>query len=174
MKKAPYLFLCSLFVCPFIRPCTYVHPSVHPSLHPKWSLQAVKLYSQFHFTRDEELSNFITCPRTNKWLESTCPTKIYLPKIDIFFLFLAENICCGYSLEVPHWGTSNEYPQCMFSSRIKKKYLSYNLDTLLLELWITCPRISKLKFLICPQGNGTSWTSQAWYFHSSDFTVSLS
>ena len=25
--------------------------------------------------------------------------------------------CCGYSLEVPHWGTSNEYPQHMFSHR---------------------------------------------------------
>ena len=31
-----------------------------------------------------------------------------------FFLFLHVNIHCGYSLEVPHWGTSNEYPQCMF------------------------------------------------------------
>ena len=27
----------------------------------------------------------------------------------IFFLFLQENIVCGYSLEVPLWGTSNEY-----------------------------------------------------------------
>ena len=38
----------------------------------------------------------------------------------IFFLFLHENICCGYSLEVPHAGTSNEYPQHMFSWRNKK------------------------------------------------------
>ena len=38
----------------------------------------------------------------------------------IFFLFLDENICCGYSLEVPQRGTSNEYPQHMFSSRNKK------------------------------------------------------
>ena len=30
------------------------------------------------------------------------------------------NICCGYSLEVPHIGTSYEYPQCMFSLRNKK------------------------------------------------------
>ena len=29
----------------------------------------------------------------------------------IFFLFLHEDILCGYSLEVPHRGTSNEYPQ---------------------------------------------------------------
>ena len=107
--------------------------------------------------RDVELSNF-TCPRTIKWSKSTCPSKINLP--ENFFLFLEENICCGYSLEVPHQGASNEYPQHMFSLR-NKKYLSYNLDTLLPELWITCPRTSKLKFLICPQGNGTSWTSRA-------------
>ena len=35
-------------------------------------------------------------------------------------LFLDENIFYGYSLEAPHWGTSNEYPQLMFSSRNKK------------------------------------------------------
>ena len=37
-----------------------------------------------------------------------------------FFLFLEGNICCGYSLEVPHRGTSNEYPQHMFSLRKKE------------------------------------------------------
>ena len=26
-------------------------------------------------------------------------------------VFLYENICYGYSLEAPHWGASNEYPQ---------------------------------------------------------------
>ena len=29
---------------------------------------------------------------------------------DDIFLFLQENICCGYSLEVPQQGASNEYP----------------------------------------------------------------
>ena len=38
----------------------------------------------------------------------------------IFFLFLDENICCGYSLEAPRWGASNKYPQHMFSLRNKK------------------------------------------------------
>ena len=57
--------------------------------------------------------------------------KIHLSNQDLlarklsFFLFLKENICCGYSLEAPHWGASNEYPQHMFSVRNKK-----NLDTL--------------------------------------------
>ena len=31
-------------------------------------------------------------------------------KVTLFYLFLLENICCGYSLEVPQQGTSNEYP----------------------------------------------------------------
>ena len=32
----------------------------------------------------------------------------------IFFLFLLKNIDCGYSLEPPRRGGSNEYPQSMF------------------------------------------------------------
>ena len=31
-----------------------------------------------------------------------------------------QNIDCGYSLELPQWGGSNEYPQFMFLSRNKK------------------------------------------------------
>ena len=41
----------------------------------------------------------------------------------ISFLFLDENICCGYSLEVPRRGASNEYPQHIFSSRNKKNIM---------------------------------------------------
>ena len=37
-----------------------------------------------------------------------------------FFLFLHDNICCGYSLEAPQRGASNKYPQHMFSWRNKK------------------------------------------------------
>ena len=32
----------------------------------------------------------------------------------LFFLFLLKNIVCGYSLEPPRRGGSNEYPQSMF------------------------------------------------------------
>ena len=45
----------------------------------------------------------------------------------IFFLFLQENICCGHSLEAPHRGASNEYPQHMFSCRNKKLFTWYLL-----------------------------------------------
>ena len=39
---------------------------------------------------------------------------------DIFFSISAQNIDCGYSLEPPRRGGSNEYPQSMFLSRNKK------------------------------------------------------
>ena len=42
-----------------------------------------------------------------------------------FIIFLLENICCGYSLEVPHWGISNEYPQHMFHGEIRKILCGY-------------------------------------------------
>ena len=38
---------------------------------------------------------------------------------DIFLIF-AQNRDCGYTLEPPHRGGSNEYPQFMFWSKNKK------------------------------------------------------
>ena len=35
-------------------------------------------------------------------------------------MFLLKNIDCGYSLEPPRRGGSNEYPQSMFTNRNKK------------------------------------------------------
>ena len=35
----------------------------------------------------------------------------------IFFLFLYENIYCGYSLEAPCQGASNEYTQHVFMEK---------------------------------------------------------
>ena len=42
-----------------------------------------------------------------------------LKKTDIYHIS-AQNIECGYSLELPRWGSSNEYPQSMVLSRNKK------------------------------------------------------
>ena len=39
-----------------------------------------------------------------------------------FFHISAQNIDCGYSLEPPRRGSSNEYPQSMFLSKNKKMY----------------------------------------------------
>ena len=61
----------------------------------------------------------------------------------ISFLFLNENICCGYSLEAPRRGATNEYPQHMFSSRNKKHIMwilplicSYDMIVQIFRLFI--------------------------------------
>ena len=46
--------------------------------------------------------------------------KLGFPGVYIIFLISAQNIDCGYSLEPPRQGGSNEYPQSMFFSRNKK------------------------------------------------------
>ena len=38
----------------------------------------------------------------------------------LIFLFLLQNIGCGYSLELPRQGGSNVYTQSMFSAKIRK------------------------------------------------------
>ena len=46
----------------------------------------------------------------------------------LFFLFLLQNIDCGYSLEPPRRGGSNQYPQSMFWSKNKKKYQIFSAE----------------------------------------------
>ena len=70
-------------------------------------------------------------PRTRKQHYENTPIqtyrKFYLQKVKLFrkiisdiFHISAQNIDCGYSLEPPRRGGSNEYPQSMFLSRNKK------------------------------------------------------
>ena len=40
--------------------------------------------------------------------------KLGFTGVCVIFLICAQNIDCGYSLEPPHRGGSNEYPQSMF------------------------------------------------------------
>ena len=40
--------------------------------------------------------------------------KLGFTGVYIIFLISAKNIDCGYSLEQPHQGSANEYPQSMF------------------------------------------------------------
>ena len=57
----------------------------------------------------------------------------------IYFLFLLENIDCGYSLEPPHRGGSNKYPQSMFWAeiwKISEFFLSENFQFLEVEFSI--------------------------------------
>ena len=47
----------------------------------------------------------------------------FLKKISDIFHILAQNIDCGYSLEPPRRGGSNEYPQSMFWAKKKRKIM---------------------------------------------------
>ena len=47
--------------------------------------------------------------------------KVFSWKIVIFFLIFPQNIDCGYTLELPLRGGSNEYPQLMFWRKKKEK-----------------------------------------------------
>ena len=68
-----------------------------------------------HFIRKAYLYNF------NPLKPHFYIVKLGLTGVYIIFLIFAENIDCGYSLEPPRRGGSNEYPQSMFSAE-KEKY----------------------------------------------------
>ena len=61
--------------------------------------------------------------KLNYLLIATDKALFFIRKMLISFLFLDENICCGYSLEAPRRGASNEYTQHMFSSINKKNIM---------------------------------------------------
>ena len=64
---------------------------------------------------------FITKTRNSNILKILPPKNknFQINNSDIFQI-LAQNIDCGYSLELPQRGGSNGYPQSMFLSRNKK------------------------------------------------------
>ena len=53
--------------------------------------------------------------------------KLGFTEVYMFFLFLLLNIDCGYSLEPPHWGGSNVYPQSMLWAKIRKIIIFFYL-----------------------------------------------
>ena len=84
---------------------------------------------------------FFLCKKTENSITKTClynfdPLKPHFYTVElgftgvyIIFLILFKNIDCGYSLEPPRRGGSNEYPQALFLSRNMKKYQIFYLKT---------------------------------------------
>ena len=73
----------------------------------------------------------LTMTQSTVYITKTLPFKLYWKfyhqkwnfsekKNQILFHTSAKNIDCGHSLEPPRRGGSNEYPQSMFLSRIRK------------------------------------------------------
>ena len=86
-----------------------------------------KVSIRCHSSRQEGYSDFFLISRS----------KHMVWRIFYLFVCIYTNTCCWYSLEVPHRGASNEYPQHMFSWRNKKKCQSFWLEKIvLMELWL--------------------------------------
>ena len=58
--------------------------------------------------------------RLFKYIENFTKKENFQVKNSENFHISSQNIACGYSLEPPRRGGSNEYPQSMFLSRNKK------------------------------------------------------
>ena len=73
--------------------------------------------SSFSITSSHPWAHYITKTRLFKYIENfTTKTKrnFHIKKKSDIFHISAQNIDCGYSLELPRRGGSNEYPQSMF------------------------------------------------------------
>ena len=66
----------------------------------------------------------------SKQAYSSIKGTLFNQKVFIFFSLLHKSICCGYPLEVPQLGTSNEYPS--FCGEIKKKISPYHISS---QIW---------------------------------------
>ena len=76
----------------------------------------------FTSTRSSSPHLIITKTRLFKYIENfiSKKTENFQIKISDIFHISAQNINCGYSLEPPRRGGSNEYPQSMFWAEIRK------------------------------------------------------
>ena len=82
----------------------------------------------------------------------------------IFFLFLFQNIDCGYTLEPPRRGGSNEYPQSMFWSKNKKKGIPLHTPVLLYKSGFNGIYITRTCFPDIFQGLYCMWHIY-WHRH---------
>ena len=73
-------------------------PKNHYAINYHYENTPIQIYRKFHLQKTEN----------------------FQIKISDIFHISAQNIDCGYSLEPPQRGGSNEYPQYMFLSRNKK------------------------------------------------------
>ena len=90
----------------------------------------------------------------------TAPDKVLfqLKIIDFFFISLQKHML-WYSLEVPHWGTSNEYPQHMFSWRNKKNVFFFVFFFLYIPSYLELCTIWK-----CSRLHSNFFLLFFWYF----------
>ena len=75
-----------------------------------------------------------TCPYNIQRILQVVKIKNFQLKMFDTFIF-AQNIDCGCTLEPPRRGGSNEYPQSMFWSKIRKIGIPLHTPVLLYKRW---------------------------------------
>ena len=70
--------------------------------------------------RTVKVSHYVNLPMQYTVISKVVRNKNFQWKIFDIFLIFAPNTDCGYTLEPPRRGGSNEYPQPMFWSKNKK------------------------------------------------------
>ena len=104
--------------------CIHLSTSSNPAFEANYAAKlgvAKRCLSYLIISRFPRIS-LITKTRLFKYTENFTTKKMKLfrlKKSDIFHISV-QNIDCGYSLEPPRRGGSNEYPQSMFLIRNKK------------------------------------------------------
>ena len=83
---------------------------------------------------------------------------LFHPKSTDNFLISPLKHMLWYSLEVPYRGTSNEYPQCMFSWRNKKIFCVY-------------PHLNLSRTAMNLSRNGKNVSMFPWYFVQNQFAI---
>ena len=103
-----------------LSPSLYSRP-LYRTGRKRFSLLPLKVYLHLYYPRAAAKRRDITKTLLFKYIVNfnTKNWKFSDKKSDIFHISV-QNIDCGYSLEPPRRGGSNEYPQSMFLSRNKK------------------------------------------------------
>ena len=84
-----------------------------------------------------------------------CKNDNFQMKICDIFLIFAQNIDCGYTLEPPQRGGSNEYPQSMFWIKNKKNMFTRVNPTFSIKKWGArgCSLHGNIILMICGCNN---------------------
>ena len=77
-------------------------------------------FDRHHYPHKPHFYHYENTPMLNIDFSEIVKIENFQQKIFDIFLIFAQNIDCGYTLEPPRQGGSNEYPQSMFWSKNKK------------------------------------------------------
>ena len=87
---------------------------------------AIVILAGVRILMSKPVNFYLHCGTIKKYIRKTCPCSVYplephfykaklgYAGVYLFFLFLLQNIDCGYSLEPPRRGGSKVYPQSIF------------------------------------------------------------